>query len=372
MRSAAKLLVICALGLMAIGIVVLYSSSSARGGDPLFHTRRQVVWMLVAIAAGTVVVKLDYHVWRRFVVPLYIVTVLLLIAVFLPGIGTAAKGSARWIDLHVFRFQPSELAKLTVIVMLAAWMSRYGRRASEFLWGLLYPMVPLVIIAALVFFEPDYGATVLIMAVGFLILFAGGTRFSHLFATGVCGVAGFAVAVFHDPVRVGRVLAFVWPERYPDTAYHLEQSRVAFIMGGPFGVGLGNSMQKRYYLPEAHTDFILSILAEEKGFLASLLVLLLYVGILVCGMTIAMRATDSFGRYLAFGVTMTLAVQAAINIGVVSGCLPTTGLALPFISYGGSSMLLSVTMIAILLSIAQSRCDDRHRLDAVRDSVRHV
>ncbi len=372
MRRAAKLLVTFALGLMAIGIVVLYSSSSARGADPLYHTRRQVLWMLVAIASGAVVAKLDYHVWRRFVIPLYIITVLLLIAVFLPGIGSTAKGSARWIDLRFFRFQPSELAKLTVIVMLAAWMSRYGRRASEFLWGLVLPMVPLIVLAGLIFIEPDYGATVLIMTVGFLILFAGGTRFSHLFATGVCGAAAFAVAVLHDPVRLGRILAFIWPDQHPGTAYHLEQSKVAFIMGGPFGVGLGNSMQKRYYLPEAHTDFIMSILAEEQGFVASLLVLLLYFGIFLCGITIAAHATDSFGRYLAFGVTMMLAVQASINIGVVSGCLPTTGLALPFISYGGSSMLFSVTMIAILLNIAQTPRDDNRRLDAVRDSVRHV
>ncbi len=372
MRRAATLLVIFVLGLMAIGIVVLYSSSSARGSDPLFYTKRQVVWMLAAIAAGTVVAKIDYHLFRKLVIPLYVVTVVLLICVFLPVIGSAAKGSARWIDLGRVRFQPSELAKLTVIATLAVWMTRFGRRAGEVCYGLLLPLALVGVLALLVFIEPDFGSTMVIMSVAFLMLYAGGTRLSHLMVSMLALLSGFSVAVLYDPIRLGRVLSFLWPDKYPVQAYHLAQSRVAFIMGGPFGVGLGNSMQKHRYLPEAHTDFILSILAEEHGFVASLLVLLLYFGIFLCGMTISAHASDTFGRYLAFGITMMLSMQAAINIGVVTGCLPTKGLPLPFISYGGSSMMLSVMMVAVLLNVAQTPRDDARRIDAIRDSVRHV
>jgi cell division protein FtsW len=368
MRRAATLLVTFALGLMAIGIVILYSTSSARGDDPLFYTKRQCMWLLLALAIGALVAKLDYRHWRRLAIPLLIVNVMLLIAVFLPGIGSAAKGAARWLKLGPVRFQPSELAKLTVVVGLSTWLTRFGRRTSELKYGLIYPMLPLGLVLGLIFLEPDFGTTFVVAIVGFMLLFLGGTRLSHLLVTGGVGLVGFAVAVAQDPVRLARILAFVWPDKYPEQAYHLKQSKIAFILGGWFGVGLGNSMQKRLYLPEAHTDFILSILGEEKGLMASLLVLLLFVGIYICGMTICVRALDPFGRYLAFGITNMLCVQAAINIGVVTGCLPTKGLPLPFISYGGSSMLISVVMVALLLSVAQHSTQDQDgRIHAIRD-----
>ncbi len=368
MRRAATFLVTFVLGLMAIGIVILYSTSSARGADPLFYTKRQCMWLLVALVIGPVIAKVDYHRWRRLAVPLLVINLVLLGAVFLPVIGTAAKGAARWLKIGPVRFQPSEMAKLTVIVGLATWLTRFGRRTSELKYGLIYPMIPLGLVLGLVFLEPDFGTTFVTAVVGFMLLFLGGTRFSHLLVTGVVGLVGFAVAVMQDPVRLARILAFLWPEKYPDQAYHLQQSKIAFIMGGWLGVGLGNSMQKRLYLPEAHTDFILSILAEERGFAASLLVLLLFVGVFICGMTICARARDPFGRYLAFGITNMLCMQAAINIGVVTGCLPTKGLPLPFISYGGSSMLMSVVMVAILLSVAQYAAGaDDDRIHAIRN-----
>jgi cell division protein FtsW len=152
--------------------------------------------------------------------------------------------------------------------------------------------------------------------------------------------------------RVGRILAFWWPEKYPESAYQVVQYKLSFIIGGPFGVGLGNSMQKQYYLPEAHNDFILAIIGEELGFIGTFSVLLLFAGILVCGMIISMKAPDPFGRFVAFGITMMITLQAAINVGVVTGCLPTKGLPLPFISYGGSSLMASVASIAVLLNIA--------------------
>ena len=227
-----------------------------------------------------------------------------------------------------------------------------GRRAATFRAGLLYPVVGLSAVLGMLILEPDFGTTLLTGAVGMLILFAGGTRFGYLVVTSVLGGCGFVLAVMRDPVRLNRILAFILPERYPATAYHLAQSKYAFINGGWFGVGLGNSIQKHLYLPEAHTDFILAIIGEELGFLATILVVCLFGGIVVCGMVISLRAPDSFGRLLAFGFTVLIALQAAINIGVVTGCLPTKGLPLPFLSYGGSSLVSTLAGVGVLLNVA--------------------
>ncbi len=353
MRRAATMLISIVLVLFLVGIVMLYSTSSARGSVPLFYLKRQLVWLCVAIIAGTVVSKLDYHLWKKFALPLVVVTIILLVCVFVPGIGAKVKGSYRWIKLGPIRFQPSELAKLAAIAGVSTWMSIFGRRAGEFKYGLLYPFGGLSVVIGLVFLEPDYGTTFVTIIVGMAIMFAAGTKFFHLLVTAVIGILLFGLAIMQSPVRQGRILSFLWPEKFPDQAYHLKQSIIAFKMGGLWGVGLGNSMQKRIYLPEAHTDFILAIIAEELGFIATLLVVLLFVGIFICGITISYRASDSFGRLLGFGITMMISLQAAFNIGVVTGCLPTKGLPLPFISYGGSSLVMATVMVAILLSIAQ-------------------
>lgn len=373
MRRAATVMIAIVLVLIALGIVMLYSTSSARMADPHFYLRRQALWLCFAIIAGTLVAKFDYRYWRRLAVPMIVLTVVLLILVFVPGVGGRIKGSCRWIKMGPIRFQPSELAKLTIIIGMAAWMSRFARRATELKMGLLYPLLWLGVIIGLIFLEPDFGTTVVTTTVGMAIMFVGGTRVSYLAATGVAGLSAFAVAIMQSAERLERILAFLWPDKYPDQAYHLAQSKVAFIMGGPFGVGLGNSMQKRFYLPEAHTDFILSIIAEELGFVATLLVVLLYVGFFICGMTISARASDTFGRLLGFGVTLMLSLQAAINVGVVTGCLPTKGLPLPFISYGGSSLVMSVVMCAVLLSIAQhTEADDAKRTRSIKDRAHRL
>ncbi len=353
MRRAATMLIAIVLILLAIGIVMLYSTSSARGSLPLFYLKRQLLWLCIAIIVGTVVSKVDYHLWRRFAVPLVLLTVLLLLCVFVPGIGTKVKGSYRWLKLGPIRFQPSELAKIAVIVGMSTWMAIFRRQASDLKLGLLYPLCGLGVVVGLVFLEPDYGTTFVTVAVGMSIMFAAGTKFSHLVVTAFLGAVAFGLAIMQSEVRRGRILSFMWPEKFPEQAYHLKQSIIAFKMGGLWGVGLGNSMQKRIYLPEAHTDFILAILAEEFGFAGTILVLLLFVGIFVYGMTISYQAADPFGRLLGFGITMMISLQAAFNVAVVTGCVPTKGLPLPFISYGGSSLVMALAMVGILLSIAQ-------------------
>jgi len=356
MGKAASALILAVVLLLALGIVVLASTSSVRGAasfdDPGYFLKRQAVWVAIALLAGVLLSRFDYHLWQRFAVPLTAVALLFLVMVLIPGIGTRIGGARRWIRMGPFSLQPSEFAKYAMIVAVAAWMTHVGRRAALLREGLLYPIGIVGAFAGLTILEPDFGTTLLTGVVGMAIMFAGGTRLSHLVVTGALGMSAFLVAIMQDDVRMGRVLAFLMPEKYPVTAYHLAQSKVAFIRGGLFGVGLGNSLQKQFYLPEAHTDFIFAIIGEELGLIVTLLVVVLYGVILYSGIWISMHAADAFGRLLGFGVTMMVSLQAAINIGVVTGCLPTKGLPLPLISYGGSSLLVSVACVATLLNIA--------------------
>ncbi len=363
MRTTSRTLTAITLVLLSLGIVMMASASSVKGShtydDPTYFLKRQVAWLLIAAVAGWVALRFDYHWWQKLATPIGILAVLLLGIVLIPGIGTVAGGSRRWLRIAPLSFQPSEFAKLAVVVVLSAWMARTGKQAGEFLRGFLLPAIGLGVVLLLILREPDFGTTILAGTVGVAIMFAGGTKLKYLSAGGGLAACGLATAIFLDPVRRERVLAFFRPEEHAEKSYHLVQSMNAFILGGLFGVGLGNSIQKQFYLPEAQTDFILAIIGEELGFFATILVILLFIGILVCGMVVSVRAPDLYGRLLAFGITLMITLQAAINIGVVTGCLPTKGLPLPFISYGGSSLVMSVTGICILLNVAK-HCDEAH------------
>ena len=336
---------------------MLASTSSVRAtellNDPSFFLRRQLVWLTCAMVAAYFAARIDYRQWRRFAVPIAVAALVLLVLVFVPGIGVKVGGSHRWIGFGPIRLQPSEVAKIALLIGMSAWMARIERRAADLKLGLIYPICGLGVTLVLIIAEPDFGTTLLCAAVGMIILHAGGTRLHYLAIVGVAGLCLFSLMVMHDPVRLGRMMAFLYPENHPEVAYHLAQSKVAFIKGGLFGVGLGNSIQKQHYLPEAHTDFILAIVGEELGFMATGLVVLAFLAILVSGLMISYRAPDTFGRLLGYGITVMIFMQAAINIGVVTGCLPTKGLPLPFISYGGSSLIGALTCFGLLLSIAR-------------------
>lgn len=362
MRRTSSTLIAVVVLLLGLGVVMLASTSNVKASasfdDPYYFLKRQAAWLVVALAVGVVIARTDYHIWRRFAGPLAAVSVGMLLLVWMPKIGLSVKGSSRWLRVGPFSVQPSELAKFATIIGLSAWIAHIGWRVRRLKDGLLWPIAGLGLVGGLLILEPDFGTALLIGLVGLLILYAGGTRVSYLIVTSFCAACAFALAVMRDPLRMGRVLAFLMPEKYPATAYHLAQSKVAFIRGGWLGVGLGKSIQKQFYLPEAHNDFILAIIGEELGFIATIGVILLFVAILVCGLLIAHRAPDPFGRLLGFGFTMMIAVQAGINVGVVTGCLPTKGLPLPFISYGGSSLVASMAAIAVLWNIAHHVDDD--------------
>ena len=358
MRKTASVMLGSVLILLTLGVVMLASTSSIRAesvfGDPLFYLKKQLMWLGVAAVGCAVISRVDYHVWRRAVLPLGILCVVLLIMTLIPNVGVIVNGSRRWLRFGIMNFQPSELAKLSTVVLLAWWMARVQRRAYEFKLGLIIPLGCLGIILLLIFVEPDFGTTMLIALTGMTLMYVGGTRFSYLLIAGLMGFILFTLAVMQDAERMRRIIAFLNPEKYAqDEAFQLLNAIYAFVVGGGPGVGLGQSMQKHFYLPEAHTDFIFAIVGEELGLAASMGVVAMFLLFFICGVRISFRAPDKFGRLLGLGLTLIISLQALINIGVVTGSLPTKGLPLPFISFGGSSMLVSLAMVGILVNIAR-------------------
>jgi cell division protein FtsW len=247
------------------------------------------------------------------------------------------------------------MAKLSAIVLLSWWMARVQRNPGHWRNGMVVPGAMLGSFALVILAEPDFGTAMLIGSVGMAILFVGGARIGYLLLASVGAAALLGLLIAHNPERSERILAFLDPWKHAqDAAYQLTQGIYAFVCGGPNGVGLGQSIQKRYFLPEAHTDFIFAILGEELGLRGSLSVALLFFVFFICGMWIAFRTEDRFGKLLAFGITLLLTAQSGLNMGVVTGLLPTKGIPLPFISSGGSSMLISLAMVGILVNIGQA------------------
>lgn len=359
MRKTALTLVSIVGFLVALGLVMLASASFARGeamaADPYYFISRQLRWLATGLLLAMLASQFDYHWLRKGAVPLLLAvfTLLLLGMVFVPGVGERIHGSARWVRLGPFGFQPSELAKFNIVILMSYWMDRVGRRAPLFWRGFVPAFLGLGVFLALIFVEPDYGSTVLVGAVALAIMLAAGARVRYILATSLLGLIGFAVMVRYNPVRFGRIMAFVRPDTNPAVAHQLLQSKTALVRGGLTGVGLGNSIQKFYYLPEAHTDFIFAIIGEELGLIGAGAVVLCFAGLTFAGMIISAKAPDPFGKLLAFGMTVMLSLQALINIGVVSGTLPTKGLALPFISYGGTSLVVSLAAVGVLLNVAR-------------------
>lgn len=376
MKTTVTILTAIVISLAVFGLIMLASASPVRSVG-FFHdpfVKRQAASFLVGLVAFTLVARIDYHTWRPFAVLLAIATILLLVLVLVPGVGLNIKGSRRWLPLGVINMQPSEIAKLSLVLLMGWWMSKVQRKAGLFVHGLVLPVLLMGALTGLVFIEPDFGTSILLAAVAFSMMFIGGSRIGMLVVTGTMGLAGFAVLVMMNAERMRRIVAFLNPEKYEqDEAFQLLNAIYAFVVGGFGGAGLGNSLQKQVYLPEAHTDFIFAIVGEELGLIASLGVLLLFVAFFACGLRISLRAPDSFGRLVAFGISTLIALQAALNMGVVTGVLPTKGLPLPFISYGGTSMAITFVMVGILANIGlQVGSEKEENLPGIRDRVRRL
>ena len=369
MGKPSKLLLYLVLLLTVFGLVMLDSASPAQAekmkhGSNYFLIH-QCIFIGLSLLVGAGCAALDYRVWNKFAVPLTLFAIALLaLLVGLHGaqkvlhirtpLAHAVNGSWRWLILGPVNFQVSELIKFAILCWLARWMTHARRFAEEFRRGLLPALIGLIVVLGLVIAEPDYGTTALIAVVGFSLLLLGGSRFLHVFFIGSVGTMIFAFLIALSGNRTLRILAFLNPDEHKkDVAYQLIQALYAFVLGGPTGVGIGQSIQKQSYLPEAHTDFIFAIIGEEWGLVATLSLVLAFVLFFILGMRISFRAPDQFGRLLAFGLTLMITLQAAFNIAVVTGCLPTKGLALPFISYGGSSILLTYVMVGVLINIGR-------------------
>ena len=355
MRRAVTLF-LCALALLvAAGLVLVYSASSTvYAGQPNFFVIRQGLSLALSLGVGALVARIDYHFWSR---PgsVVLVAVLMLAGTCAVFFFPPVNGSHRWIDLGFYRLQPSEFAKIGILVVLATWFDRVGPRSSSFLRGFLFPGLILAGLTAPILLAPDLGSTLVIAVIAATIFLAAGTRLIYLLSAVPLAVAGMALFLANDPHRLARVKVFVdgLLGRGGERAHQTVQSLNAFVIGGPLGVGLNNSIQKYRYLPEAHTDFIYAIAGEEFGLAASAGIVLLFGVLLACGAWIAYRAPDRFGRFLGLGLTILLCFEAGFNMGMVMGCLPTKGLALPFLSYGGSSLMASMVAVGLLLNLAR-------------------
>jgi cell division protein FtsW len=359
MQRTISILTAAVLILVTIGVVMLFSASMVRGGEQFnnsaYFVTRQGVWLVISLVVAIVCARIDMRWLRKAAVPIAVACVVLLVLVRIPGIGTKINGSWRWLRAGPFTVQPSEFAKIGVILLFSWWISLRRRYMHTFRRGLLLPLAALGVFALLFLVEPDFGTTILTGVVVMTLLYVGGVRPLHLFGFAGAGLGFLAILLWFNENRMRRIFAFLDPEKYAQgEAWQLINGLNAFASGGAYGVGLGNSIQKYHYLPEAHTDFILPIIGEELGLIATVVVLILFGVIFFCGLRIAERAADDFGRFSALGCTLMITFQAIINLAVVTGSMPTKGLALPFISYGGSSMLVSSAMIGILINVAHT------------------
>lgn len=347
-----------AVALLSAGIVMVYSASAVvaadRFHDPYFFLKRQLFWAFLGGLALWGALRLDYRRLERLVVPLLIGAGVLLVLVLIPPFGQAINGTRRWLRMGPLSIQPVELAKLALVIYLAAFLSRKVEALDDFWRGFVPPLVVAGGLAGLVFVQPDLGNCVAILALTFALLFLGGSRVKHLSLVGAAAVPFVMVAIWAAPYRMRRMVAFMDPWSDPrGSGFQIIQSWLALGGGGPFGRGIGASRQKLWYLPEAHTDFIFAIIGEELGFVGALAIVLLLAAFVWRGLRIGLRAPDPFGAYLALGITVLIATQTLINLGAVTGLLPTKGLPLPFISFGGSALLVTMLSTGVLLNISQ-------------------
>jgi cell division protein FtsW len=354
-RKSAYILFLAVLGLLVIGIVMLFSTSAfARDshGDVYFFIKRQAMWFGVGLVVCIFTALIDYHLWQRTWWLWFALALVVLALCYVPHIGMRLNGSRRWIGWGPITFQPSELAKVTVIFFLAAWFSRYEKNDHKLLLGFILPLAIISLPAALVLGEVDLGTTALIGTTAFVVMFIAGASPLWLGAASLTGLGALLIVATQISERMGRLSAFLHPQHFKeDAGLQQMQALIAWGSGGMEGLGLGNGRQKMLYLPYAHTDFIFPIVGEELGLRFSLLVVFLFVVIVVCGTMIALHAKDRFGLLLGCGVVSLLALQAAVNIGVTTSLLPNKGLPLPFISYGGSNLVACMFGVGLLLNI---------------------
>ncbi len=358
MRQIRISIVITVILLICIGIIMIYSSSGIyalqKTGDSMYYLNRHLIFLSIGAVLMILSMSIDYRILQPFAKPILLGVLVLLVLVLIPGIGRQSFGARRWFKLGAFSFQPSEFAKLAMLIYTSDFLSRKRKDIKSFWTGFLPILMVLGLVCALILKQPDLGNTVSIAFIAFVMIFVAGTRPMYLAAIGLMTIPGFYYLVMKVPYRLRRIVAFIDPWKDSQgSGFQLIQSQVALGSGGLLGVGLGKSMQKLFYLPAAHTDFILSIIGEETGLAGTLTVVLLFLFFVWQGVRIVIRVTDSFGYYLSMGIVLMIGFQAMVNIGVSIGALPTKGLPLPFISYGGSALIFNMIALGLLLNISR-------------------
>jgi cell division protein FtsW len=352
------ILMIVTFTLLAIGLIMVYSASAIwaehKFNDSFFFAKRQTLFAGVGVIAMFFIMNINYWTWRTWSKTFIIACFVLLILVLIPGIGNERNGSRSWIGVGAFSIQPSEFMKLAMIAFLAKYLSERQKLITSFKKGLV-PSLGLAFVAfSMIMLQPDLGTGTVMMGTCVVMIFIAGARVSHFGFLGLLGVAGFVGLIASAPYRIQRITSFLDPWSDPqNSGFQIIQSLYAIGPGGLFGLGLGESRQKFFYLPEPQTDFIFAILSEELGFIGGSFILLLFALLLWRGIRIALGAPDLYGSFLAVGIIAMVAIQVMINIGVVTGLMPVTGITLPFLSYGGSSLTLMLMAIGVLLNISR-------------------
>lgn len=352
------ILLIVTFTLLAVGLMMVYSASAVMADynfkDSFFFAKRQMLFAGLGILAMFFIMNIDYWTWRTWAKVLLIICFVLLLVVLIPGVGILRNGSRSWIGVGAFSIQPSEFMKLAMIAFLAKFLSENQKLITSFKQG-LGPSLLLVFTAfGIIMLQPDLGTGTVMVGTCIVMIFIAGAKISHFVGLGLIGLAGFVGLVLSAPYRIKRITSFLDPWEDPlGSGFQIIQSLYAIGPGGLFGLGLGQSRQKFFYLPEPQTDFIFAVLAEELGFIGGSFVLLLFALLLWRGIRIALGAPDLYGSFLAAGIIAMIAIQVMINVGVVTGLMPVTGITLPFLSYGGSSLTLMLVAIGVLLNISR-------------------
>ncbi|HZK17714.1 MAG TPA: putative lipid II flippase FtsW [Clostridia bacterium] len=342
--------------LLSIGTVMVFSASKypalVNMGDAFHYLKRQLIYVFLGIIAMFVAMGVDYKVYKRWSFPTLLAALVCLVLVLV--VGEESHDAVRWIRIGPVTFQPSEFVKLSIIIFTAYGLSIRRDKILSLTHGMLPYLVITGLAAGLILLQPDLGTAISLAGTVFIMLFAAGAKTSNLASLGLLASAGVAALIYREPYRMKRFLAFLDPWADPrDTGFHIIQSLYALGSGGLFGLGLGQSRQQFLYLPESHTDFVFAILAEETGFIGGSLVILLYILLVWRGLRIALTTSDPFASLLATGITAGIGLQAVINIGVVTGSMPVTGVTLPLVSFGGTSLLFTMVGIGILLNISK-------------------
>jgi len=358
--------VIIVLVLVAIG-VLMTCSSSVYYAELKFHNKfhffyREIFWVIIGIISAIIVGKIHYQTIQKYSGVILLIAIIGLALVFAPGVGCRVNSASRWIRLFGFTFQPSELAKYAIIIFLADKLAKNRRHVNKFYKGVILPLIIIAIPVGMILIEPDLGTPMVIMVTAIVLFFVAGTKIIHLIFLGICSIPALVILIMKFPYRIKRLLTFLSPDSDPlGAGFQIRQSLIAIGSGQLNGLGIGKSIQKMHYLPEAHTDFIFAIIGEELGFVGTAGIIALMMLFLYITYKLTQQITDMFGHLVAVGIMTILSLQMVVNILVVTAALPTKGLALPFISYGGSSMVMTLVACGLLVNIVYNqkhlRCD---------------